>query len=396
MNELVLAHTDEYHKATKSGKTVILDSLVSTTGANRKSIIRAFASKYKAKRPIKKRGRPRRFTGEVNAALKTIWDIYNHPCGERLHVAMPEAVRILKRDGMWLYNSTVTELLLSMSLATIKRRVNRLAHEAGLARGISTTNSAESVKKLVPVFYGNYATKGLGYGEIDTVVHSGPKLMGVMAYSLTFVDMETYWVEPIAQYDKTAEVTMRSLQLVRQRLPWRLKGIHPDSGSEFINYQLHGYCKKHHIELARSRPYKKNDNCHVEERNRHVIREYTGYSRYDHPEVVVVLNELYEAVRLYINFFQPVFKVTRKEVYVNENGMQVKKKTKKTYSLKTPYQRALECPLVDKHVKQKLTKQYELLNPKLLSDRIDLLQRKVNKLQKQLGYNFELDNDSVR
>lgn len=239
MNELVLAHMDEYHQATKAGKTVMLDSLVLATGANRKSLIRAFANKYKDKGPVKRHGRSRHFTGEVNTALKAVWDIYHRPCGERLHVVIPEAIRILERDSMWPYSEQATKLLLTMSLATIKRKATKLAHETGLARGISATDSTASVKKLVPVFYGNYVTKGLGYGEIDTVVHSGPKLMGVMTYSLTFVDMETYWTEPVAQYDKTAEATMRSLQLVRQRLPWRLKGIHPDSGSEFINYQLH-------------------------------------------------------------------------------------------------------------------------------------------------------------
>ena len=120
---------------------------------------------------------------------------------------------------MWPYEDKVTKLSLTMSLDTIKRRVNKLAYEAGLNCGLSTTNSAESVKRLVPVFHGNYASKGLGYGEIDTAVHSGPKLEGTMVYYFAFVDMETYWTEPVAQYDKTAEATVRSIQLVQQRLP---------------------------------------------------------------------------------------------------------------------------------------------------------------------------------
>ena len=134
------------------------------------------------------------------------------------------------------------------------------------------------------------------------MVHCGSKLVGVSAYSLVYVDMATYWTEPVAQYNKTDLATLHSIQQVAKRLPWRIKGLHPDSGSEFINRKLIAYCKRYGIELTRSRPSKKNDNCHVEERNNHVIRKYTGYNRYDHPEVVAALNELYEAVRLYINF----------------------------------------------------------------------------------------------
>jgi hypothetical protein len=179
----------------------------------------------------------------------------------------------MDKDGNT-YGKKKYELLLEMSLSTLRRKVIKLAKKRGLARGISSTKSANALKQLVPTFKGNYADKGLGYGELDTVVHCGSKLVGVSAYSLVYVDMATYWTEPVAQYNKTDLATLHSIQQVAKRLPWRIKGLHPDSGSEFINQKLIAYCKRYGIELTRSRPSKKNDNCHVEERNNHVIRKY--------------------------------------------------------------------------------------------------------------------------
>lgn len=391
MNEIVQRQMNAYHKASNVEKSKILDSLVLATGANRKSLIRALGRKYKDNKAgvTKKLGRPVVYSSDVTFALKYVWEIYGSPCGERLHSELAEAIRILNRDKLWPYGNEITNALLNMSLATMKRRITKLAYDAGLARGISTTNSSGSLKQVVPVFKGNYARMGLGYGELDTVAHCGIKLMGTFIYSLTYVDMETYWIEPIAQFNKTVEATLLSIQRIQQRLPWVVQGLHPDNGSEFLNYQLVDYCKRKGIKLTRSRPYKKNDNCHIEERNRHVIRKYVGYERFDHPDVVVVLNELYEAVRLYVNFFQPIFKVTRDEKYVNKNGIKVKRYGKKKYTIKTPYARAMESKQLPMRVKLKLKEQYESLNPKVLRDRIDSLQLKVSKLQKQLGYHYD-------
>lgn len=393
--EIIRFHAVAYSKASISKKTAIIDGIVAATNMNRKSVIRALKREYLAdgRRDLstKRHGRPPRYIGEVDVALATLWQAYGYPCGERLYSELTEAIRIFKRDGMWQYADQTTELLLEMSLSTLRRKVIKLAKKRGLARGISSTKSANALKQLVPTFKGNYAGKGLGYGELDTVVHCGSKLVGVSAYSLVYVDMATYWTEPVAQYNKTDLATLHSIQQVAKRLPWRIKGLHPDSGSEFINQKLIAYCKRYGIELTRSRPSKKNDNCHVEERNNHVIRKYTGYNRYDHPEVVAVLNELYEAVRLYVNFFQPVFKVTRTFSYENEAGIKTKRHGKKSYDIMTPYARAMALPSLPLRTKLSLKEQYEKLNPVKLHDKIEVLQAKVSKLQQQLGYHYDVN-----
>lgn len=263
----------------------------------------------------------------------------------------------------------------------MKVRTTALAKRRGLLRGVSTTRSG-ALLKSVPVFFGSWAQKGPGHGQVDTVVHSGAKLMGTMAYTVNFVDVATYWQEPVAQFDKTAEATIQSLQTIARRLPWRLKGIHPDSGSEFINELGIAWCKQRHIELTRSRPHKKNDNAYVEQRNLVAIRKYVGYERYDCVEAVAAMNELYETLRLYLNFFQPTFKLLGKER--QPNG-----RYKRLYDEPlTPYCRALERADINQAIKDKLTTQYESLNPKVLHDRIRALTAQLERTQRAQGYHF--------
>ncbi len=173
---------------------------------------------------------------------------------------------------------------------------------------------------------GSWSKKGSGYGQIDTVVHSGSKLIRTMAYTVNYVDVATYWQEPVAQLDKTDTSTLVSIQTIAKLLPWKLRGLHPDSGSEFINQASIDWCKRHRIELTRSRPSKKNDNCFIEQRNLVVVRKFVGYERYDCIEAVDALNELYWYVRLHVNFFQPTFKLQNKEKRVRSvDGRQTAK-----------------------------------------------------------------------
>ncbi len=360
----------------------------------RKAVIRAlnrerYRSNWQA--PLRL-GRPRVYTAETDAALAWLWKQYDYPGAERLFEEIPEAVRIFIRDGMWQYSQATTQQLLTMSLATCKRRTVALAKKRGLLRGIGTTRSGPLLRS-VPVFFGFWAKKGPGHGQVDTVVHSGPKLMGTMAYTVNYVDVATYWQEPVAQLSKEDEPTIDSLRVIARRLPWKLRGLHPDSGSEFINESGIVWCKKRKIELTRSRPNKKNDNCYVEQRNLVVVRKYVGYERYDCDEAVTAMNELYAVLRLYLNFFQPTFKLQGKEKRVVANGEQVGKQYAKPYRRiydkpKTPYRRVLERKDIEQAVKDKLTAQYESLNPKVLRDRIQALTSRLERIQRAQGYHF--------
>lgn len=379
-----------YITANSAAKTKIIDHIAAITGMNRKSVIRAIARERKRSllKPQVRLGRPRLYTAETEAALAWVWEQYEYPCAERLHPDIAEAIRIFTRDNMWRYSLTATRQLQSMSLGAMKTRTVRFAKNRGLMRGISTTQGG-AFKKLIPIFSGSWASKGPGHGQLDTVVHSGPKLMGSMVYSVNYVDVATYWQEPVAQLNKGERATLVSLKIIRKRLPYTLHELHPDSGSEFINQVAYDWSKEVGIRLTRSRPNKKNDNCYVEQRNRATIRKYIGYDRYDCQEAVDVMNELYKVLRLYINFFQATYKLVSKQKIVDENNSAVTKRTKRMYDQnRTPYQRVLDHPNIDQETKDALTVQYETLNPKKLRDRIQALTSKLEKVQRELGYHY--------
>lgn len=391
MREIIREKLPAYKKAGAHRKIEIITSIVEITGMHRKAVIRALSvERRKRKYPLPEtRGRPRLYTNDTEAALAFVWEQYDFPSAERLVDEIAEAVRIFERDGMWNYCQATTNQLLDMSLGAMKTRCVAMAKKRGLMRGLGTTKSGELLRS-VPVFFGSWANKPTGFGQVDTVVHSGEKLMGTMAYTVNYTDVATYWQEPIAQLNKGERATYASLEAIKSRLPFPMSGLHPDSGSEFINQVGIDWCKDNKIDLSRSRPSKKNDNRYVEQRNRVVVRKYIGYERYDCMQAVAVMNELYEELRLYVNFFQPTYKLIGKEKRVlKADGAQAAKPYKRIYDqIRTPYQRVLDREDVADEVKQKLSKQYETLNPKVLRDRIKSLTTKLHKTQKAQGYHF--------
>lgn len=411
--EIMREQMHDYRMGDKAKRGEILDLLESVLHRPRKSLIRSMNNLLNRQANKKRRsgknphtfnqasnrtlprkpGRPLKYSAEAEAALFYIWEAYNCPCAERLHPEMTEAMRIFIRDGEWDFSQEATRQLQEMSLGSMRRRLVKFAHEKGLMRGFSTTRSSELLN-AVPIFHGDWGNKPLGYGQIDTVVHSGAKLQGIMAYTVNFVDMQTYWVELVAQLGKSAETTKQSIKLIEKRLPFRLRGIHPDSGDEFINWTLINWVKQrnyrrkeeHKIELTRSRPNKKNDNCNVEERNNELVRKYIGYERYDKPETVRILNELYRNLCLYNNFFQPTYKLISKTQ--KPNGQYIRKYD----TPRSPFRRLLERDEISNEVKMELIKQYNSLNPRKLLARIKALTIKLRKVQQELGYNLFEDS----
>jgi hypothetical protein len=385
---IILEKLPDYLKASLPEKTAIITSVCAVSSMERKSVIRAFKREQfrSSQKSSSRLGRPKYYTAETEAALAWVWEQYEFPCGERFVLEIPEAIRIFRRDGMWNYSWAATSQLLGMSLAAMKVRTVAMARKRGLMRGISTTQSGNLLKR-VPVFFGSWKDKEPGYGQIDTVVHSGPKLMGNMAYTVNYIDVPTCWNEPVAQLNKGQGATLASIETIKRRLPFRLLGMHPDSGSEFVNELVFAWASKQGIELTRSRPHKSNDNCFIEQRNLVVVRKYIGYERYDCAEAVQAMNELYEVLRLYINFFQPSYKLVGKEKRVRgTDGKQYGKPYKRVYDrVRTPYQRVLDHSGIPQETKDKLTKQYEGLNPKILRDRIQVLTIQLERIQRELG-----------
>jgi hypothetical protein len=204
--------------------------------------------------------------------------------------------------------------------------------------------------------------------EVDLVAHCGESTHGEYLHSLNTIDVATRWTEPVAIVNRSQAKVSEAVVVVRGRLPFPLLGIDSDNGGEFINANLKRYCEQNKITFTRSRPYKKNDQAYVEQKNWTGVRQFVGYSRYEGQAACDLLNRLYKPLRVYINYFQPVMVLIEKE----RDGAKVKKKYDQA---KTPYQRVLESPEVCEEVKARLREEYLTLNPAALLREINTGQR---------------------
>jgi hypothetical protein len=359
-----------YKKSTKAEKQKILDEFVKTTGYHRKYAIRILNKWVRRKLP-KKPGPKKIYQGEVVVALEQIWEICGRICSKRLHPFLPEMVRVLERNNDLILSAEVKALLLSMSRSSIDRCLCP-AHKEHL-RGMSTTKPGTLLKKSIPVrTYTPWDEEKPGFLEIDLVAHCGQTTEGQFVNTLTCVDISTGWVECLAVLTRNQQTVFHAIKTMRTRLPFALLGIDSDNGSEFINDLLFQYCQNQEITFTRSRPYRKNDQAHVEQKNWSIVRRLIGYDRFETETECTLLQSIYEDLRLYTNFFQPVLKLVAKET--------VDKKIIKRYdTAATPYQRLLASKDVTLDVKARLTNLYVQLNPVKLRTSID---RKIDQLWK--------------
>ena len=360
--ELLQAIRPRYLKANKAGKTRILDEFVAATGYHRKHANRLLKNGPGPK-SRKKKGRRKEYQGEVVQALTQVWEICGRICSKRLHPFLPEMVTVLERHNELQLSSETKVLLLRMSRSTIDRclRPARFEHR----RGLSTTKPGALLKKAIPVrTYAEWDDARPGFVEMDLVAHCGETTAGQYLNTLTVVDICTGWTECLAVYQKTQQAVFEAILHLRQRLPFPLLGVDSDNGGEFINDILYRYCLREQITFTRSRPYKKNDQAYVEQKNWSVVRHLIGYDRFETQEELVLLRTIYDDLRLYVNFFQPVLKLIGKE--------QVDGKTVKRYDrATTPFRRVLASAEVSIDVKARLTGLYVQLNPVTLRNRID-------------------------
>jgi hypothetical protein len=371
--ELLEGCLERYLQATRKQKQTILDELTAHTKMNRKSVIRSLKRMQFRDNSLasKKRGRKVIYGNDVTLALKDIWQASRELCAERLHPILPEYVKIFLRDNDWRHGDDTTALLLKMSLGTIKNRIKNFK-TAGRKKRSQTTKPG-NLNYLIPTRRGPWENPVPGYGEIDTVVHCGLSLSGDVAYTVNFTDIATMWGESSAQLNKGQARTIASIKSIMERLPFPLLGLDPDNGSEFINWQLKEWCDTLKIELTRSRPYRKNDNAHIEQKNYTSVRNFLGWQRIDTPRQIKLINQLYRGpLRLFINFFQPSMKCIKKEKIGSKYVRQYDKS-------QTPYQRVLARTEVSKESKDKLVKLYATLNPKKLNDEINSLLKQIFK-----------------
>jgi len=361
--EMINAIRPRYLKATKTGKEQILDELIATTGYHRKHAIRVLKHSPKPK-GLQKPGRRKVYQGEVVQALEKIWGIYGRICSKRLHPFLPEGIGILERCGELSLAAETKALLLRMSRATIDRCLKK-ARFTQPQHGLATTKPGSLLKKTIPVrTFTPWQDEQPGFLEIDLVAHCGSTTEGTYLNTLTATDIATGWTECLALANKTQLAVSQAVVQLRHDLPFALLGLDSDNGSEFINETLYRYCQAEQITFTRSRPYQKNDQAHVEQKNWSVVRHTIGYDRLETADELALLGSIYTDLRLYINFFQPVLKLLGKQ--------RIDGKTVRTYDqATTPFRRVLALDSLPLEVKARLMAQYVQLNPVALRASID-------------------------
>jgi len=392
---------DRYRKSSKKEKTMILNGFIQLTGYNRCYACQALKVKkekvlgylniagkrikYVTDKRKNKRKKKKIYDQEVLTALKEIWKIADYICSKRLAPYLSEVIPVLEKWGEIKLDAKVREKLLKISAATIDRLLSDTRKRYRI-KGRSTTRPGSLLKKSIPIrTFADWDEKVPGFFEVDLVSHDGGAVRGDFIQSLNFTDIATGWEEMIAVKNKAQVWVFAGIKGIKERLPFSILGLDSDNGSEFINAHLIRYCEEHKITFTRSRPYRKNDSCFVEQKNWSVIRRAVGYGRYDTDKELSILNELYGYLRLYVNFFQPVRKLIKKE----RIGSKV---IKKYDQAKTPYRRVLASPDIEDEIKMKLKNQYDMLNPAELKRKINKLQNrllKLNTLKQEVRENLD-------
>jgi hypothetical protein len=362
--ELVVAVGERYRKAMKQEKSLILGEFVALTRYHRKHAIRILNRTATPVRP-RKSGRCRIYDECVREALTTLWEASDRVCGKRLKPLLPLLVASLERHGHLHLDEAVRRRVLSASAATIDRI---LAGPRANLPGRRRDRTKPLVRSQVRVrTFGDWGDPEPGFTEIDLVSHCGGTATGSFAYTLTVTDIASGWTEGVPLLVREGSLVVDALDRLRSELPFSIKGFDSDNGSEFINDCLVQYCKGRGIEFTRSRPHRKNDQAWVEQKNGSVVRRLVGYGRLEGIAAVEALARLYGAARLFINFFQPSFKLASKE----RIGARV---SKRYHPPETPCARLLASPSIPESTKQRLRAVLVTLDPLRLLDEIRTVQ----------------------
>jgi hypothetical protein len=376
--EYLEAIRSRYHQAGKREKKIILDEFCLVCEYNRKYAIRVLKNvspkvhKLRRKNP----GRPSKYNEPIlYDVLHKIWLIMNLPCSKRLKAALPFWLPFYETFFHVILHPRQMTLLLRISASTIDRLLKHL-RASSHKWGLSTTKPGSLLKRHIPIATDQWDELRPGYLEADTVAHCGTSADGTFVFTINCIDMATSWREQRAVFGKGELGVLKRLREIEQDLPFPIRGFDCDNGSEFLNWHLLKYFthRKRPVKFTRSRPYKKNDNAHVEEKNWTLVRQYIGYQRMAQPHLANELNALYTSEwRMMMNFFIPSTKLLEKR---REGGKIIKRYD----TPKTPYQRIMEHPLIAPKTKRKLKQIFEALNPFVLQSAV---QKKIKHLVRQ-------------
>jgi len=372
--EYLAAIRTRYCRAGRHDKAAILDEFCAVCGYNRKYAIRILNKKGRSAR---RRPGPRPFyDGPVLAHLKALWLATDQMCSRKLVAAIRLWMPYYEQECGGL-ESAVRAKLLTLSPATCDRLLKPARVRRG-PKGKCATRPGRLLRNVIPIRPDKATMDRPGFIEADTVAHCGDSLDGQHAWSITYTDIRSGWTDNRAVWGKGATGVVEQTRKMEASLAFPLIAFWSDNGSEFLNDHLWRYFanRTSPIRFARSRPYKKDDNAHVEQKNWTHVRQLFGYDRIDKAELVPAMNDIYALWRLYQNHFSPARRLVAK---TRINSRWVKKYDAPT----TPYQRLLDSPHITPEAKEKLTAVHKTINPFHLKKEIEKnLRRLFNELRK--------------
>ena len=355
-----------YKRAGKAEKARILDELCATAGWHRDHARKALRLARRPQLVSARRPRGPKYGPKVIAALVMCWTVLGMPAGKRLAPILGELVAVLRRFGELDIDEDTAALLVGMSAATIDRRLAPERKKYAV-KGGSRTKPGTLLKSQIPVrTWADWDDAVPGFVEIDLVSHDGGNPAGEHAWTLTVTDIATGWTENRSVPNKALKGVMAALDDIAAVMPFPIRGIDSDNGSEFINFHLLDWCCRHQVTFTRSRVGNKNDGCHVEQKNWATVRILVGYHRYDTPAELLLLNKIWTLQSLLSNYFYP----QQKLVYKARDGAKI---TKKHDTATTPHRRAHAHPNLPTTAKTKLTAAYLDINPAALQRQIQAL-----------------------
>ena len=411
--KLLLIMEKNYRNASKSDKGMFLSTYTVILGYSRKYLshllnqpqkqVKLSGSGCILQTDPRKKGKPRDrkkiYTENTIRVIVFLWRTFDHVNSKRLHAMFQKQIEKMEQfyqnhKQEWelqnvVLSSFVKQQLMKISISTIERILAK-ERKRWHIKGIPHTKPGSLQKTQIPIrTYCMWNENMPGFTELDLVGHEGGDNRGEFCFSLDVTDVCTGWTETRAIRNKAQVHVFVALREIQRRLPFLLKGIDSDNGSEFINAEMVRFCTEERITFTRGRVSYKNDQCYVEQKNWTHVRKYVGYARYDCEGERLVLNELYEALRFFTNYFLPGVKLQEK--------LRIGALVKKRYDTpRTPYERLLESPHIPVAVKEKLQQIYQTLDPFDLKKKITYLQHRLQEVRRKKEVDYLVLEDKLQ